>query len=366
MVFVSPKSAVTRATAPEHVMRPPPVEAAAAPKDISNDDGISMTKVMATSLGLATAVTQTHTTMQEVSPQLKGRLAEATLRATTPTLRVQDILTSIKRLQTSPQADQFAKLLTTIDVATRSVSFQALTPAAQLEQLNRLLADKQNLPHWVYGDGLLPQLVAAVSADRCSMWNAAVVAIQTGTLASDAVCVREVAVAGHRVRIHSPHQWPEQAPPMRDVVDAVSRLPVGVSRLINRIVMRPKPEASIVATANRSTMNITIHRSSLPHPTASREARVIALGNDLAHEAGHLVHGHMDSRHPALSKAFESAAQTEPRITGYAHENLSEDFAETLAVYVTTKGTPLHDAMRGLTPKRFAILDEVMVVLDRG
>jgi hypothetical protein len=327
----------------------------------SVDNGVTLTKAMATTLGMATAIIQTGDAHTASNPRLQGRLAEATLRATTPTLRVADIMASLEALQKADTKGQLQVLFQAARKATDNIAFRALPAAAQLGRLQEVFADKHNMPHWVYGDGLLPQVVAAVSPERCSVWNGVVVAAETITFSHDAVCAREVTLGTHSVVVHSPPQWPAHAPSFREVVDALSMLPLGISKHIDRIVVHPTTDGKTVASANMAAMNITIFKASLS--VGSRDARVMSLGNDLAHESAHLIHGLLLAQQPALALAFVRASEDEPHVTGYAHKNQLEDFAETMALYVTTQGTPLHDAMRGLTPKRFIVLDEIMAFL---
>ena len=45
-------------------------------------------------------------------------------------------------------------------------------------------------------------------------------------------------------------------------------------------------------------------------------------------------------------------------VSGYASASISEDVAETVTVYVSTRGTPQCAEYRRIVPHRFAMLDQ--------
>lgn len=88
------------------------------------------------------------------------------------------------------------------------------------------------------------------------------------------------------------------------------------------------------------------------------------LDSSLIHETGHVLSGREyggddDARWDRWEAAMESDGVD---ASGYARNSKGEDFAETLTLYQTVRGTPQEAELRALMPERFALIDELLGV----
>jgi hypothetical protein len=165
---------------------------------------------------------------------------------------------------------------------------------------------------------------------------------------------------------------------IQDIAAALSHLPAPVRALIKTVVLNPvdNPEDAFWRTqpnfspTMRAFMTAgedgTVHiYPSSPAP-ASDLRRIASLAGTFTHEAAHVLQPLVDAD-PALKALWDAAAASDDvRASSYAFSSRGEDFAESFALYSTSRLSPeMHAAMRNLMPQRFAAFDAIVAALPR-
>lgn len=151
----------------------------------------------------------------------------------------------------------------------------------------------------------------------------------------------------------------------------MSRVDDGVRTLIATVVLNPSTNPQDALWAGTPGFSAE-HRSFMTATTADNTVHVYPIGAPgvgvarerllagvFTHEAGHLLQPLVE-KDPALQALWTAAvASDDVRASSYAFSNDAEDFAESFAIYATTRGSPAHDAYRALMPARFSAFDAI-------
>jgi len=160
-------------------------------------------------------------------------------------------------------------------------------------------------------------------------------------------------------------------PAVDETARALSRVDDGVRTLIDIVVLNPStnPDDAMWAgtpgfSANhRSFMTATTTDNSVHiYPVGAPgvgETRERLLAGTFTHEAGHLLQPRVKADATLQALWTAAVASDDVRASSYAFSNDAEDFAESFAVYQTTKGSLAHEAYRDLMPARFAAFDAI-------
>jgi hypothetical protein len=180
---------------------------------------------------------------------------------------------------------------------------------------------------------------------------------------------------GKSISLLVPNPLLEQNLAVQDTARALALVPADVRQHIRTVVLNPStnPEDGYWRTQpgymadHRSMMSasaekqlITIYPS---QNSATGMLRARGLSVALLHEVGHLLQPKVVADEAWAAQWTKARASDDVRASDYAFSSDGEDFAETFAVYLSTRGTPSHDAYRLLMPQRFAVMDAVLPTL---
>lgn len=204
--------------------------------------------------------------------------------------------------------------------------------------------------------------------------------------------VQTVRINGHNVDIYAPATQPDLSkdaphlPSVQDIAAALAHLPPESLETVERVVINPvrnpddgywaenmeRPGFRANATAGRDG-NMTFY-------PMSSEMTPEALGDVARHEAGHFnsfdtLYENEDSVQSYIPdwaygtvsdwEDWQEAASGDGTVASrYGAENQDEDYAETYALYMGTRGTPLHAEYRQVFPNRFELLDGLVAGPD--
>ncbi len=155
-------------------------------------------------------------------------------------------------------------------------------------------------------------------------------------------------------------------PAVAETARALSRVDDNVRLLIRTVVLNPTANPDDAMWADTSGFSAD-HRSFMTATTTDNSVHVYPVGapgvgdvrerllaGTFTHEAGHLLQPRVKADRELQALWTTAVASDDVRASSYAFSNDAEDFAESFAIYATTKGTPYHDAYRALMPARFA------------
>jgi hypothetical protein len=180
------------------------------------------------------------------------------------------------------------------------------------------------------------------------------------------------------IQVITPPGVSAQHASIQDIGEALSHIPAPVRALIKTVVLNPvdnpedaywraqpgfSPTLRAFMTAGHDG-TITIYPSSPAPPTDTR--RIASLAGTFTHEAAHVLQPLVDAD-PTLKALWDQAAASDDvRASSYAFSSRGEDFAESFALYSTSRLSPeMHAAMRKLMPQRFAAFDAIVAALPR-
>jgi hypothetical protein len=179
----------------------------------------------------------------------------------------------------------------------------------------------------------------------------------------------DMRVDGRRIPIYAPHAPdPRQGHfhSAQQAASAVASLPPVSRALVTAINLNAiqNPSDAFWAVEYdmpdfRSYMTAGSDGAVDVYPTAAAQSAT-AMGRDMIHETGHTWSQQRwgeDSSDPRWQPWLDAMASDRISVSDYAARDPSEDVAETIQTYSTSKGTPAHDEYRLLVPARFAILD---------
>jgi hypothetical protein len=211
---------------------------------------------------------------------------------------------------------------------------------------------------------------ATVTDEQCSVEGA--VAFRLSAPINDLQgCHRTVSFADGStpIQLVIPKPLVEQNLLAEDVARGLALLPADVRQHIARVVLNPKNNPDDAhwqaepgySADHRSSMTASTESGTITIYPSQNQARGMLRSRGLSvamlHEVGHLVHSKVKANE-AWHAAWDTARQgDDARASNYAFSSDHEDFAETFAIYISTRGTADHDAYRLLMPQRFAVLD---------
>lgn len=156
-----------------------------------------------------------------------------------------------------------------------------------------------------------------------------------------------------------------------EIEDAVARLPAASRDVAEDVTMNPvvNPEDAYWAATYNSpdfhsfmTADAAGHITIYPSVDGTKESQDYASGT-MIHETGHTwgykrwgtdtTKGGWLAWRAAMAKDVASPS-------GYATQDITEDLAETIQVYGSTRGAPAFQEYKAILPNRFAILDAEM------
>lgn len=154
----------------------------------------------------------------------------------------------------------------------------------------------------------------------------------------------------------------------QEVAQGLSRLPAATRALVPRIIQEPRNNPDDAFWGKKygieefkSYMFTQDDHSIAVYPCPPRPS-IEQMQQTLIHESGHLLSksvygGETDPRW----KEWTDAMATDGIFpSAYAKAAKEEDFAETLEVYHSLKGTPQFDELRAMMPSRFGIMDRLL------
>jgi hypothetical protein len=261
---------------------------------------------------------------------------------------------------------------------TRTPQFMLLSPEQQAQQMSAIL-HRSDLIHGNVPDfGVVRSNISNVSYGN-ARWDDGRKHFQTAGAPPRAVVQHLTMQIGKATRdfdVVFPESWPidKQRASMAELASTLQTLPPEALSNLERIVMNPErnpsdsfwekeykiPGFESHMTAHEDTRSITVYPAT-SIPTALQK---------FVHEVGHLVSvsafGNINGNGPGWDAWKNASSADVISVSRYAQKSPAEDFAETFALYTTTKGTARHDEYRGLMPHRFAILDEIARQAELG
>lgn len=155
-----------------------------------------------------------------------------------------------------------------------------------------------------------------------------------------------------------------------EVARALAAIPAPALRKVKQVVINPvrNPEDGYWAkTFNvkdfRAAMTATTDGSINIFPAGSTTRSQKVVTGTIAHEAGHLLAYEAFGETvggPGWERYRQAVAKDGVAPSGYGTGNLNEDFAETLQLYVTRRGTVEYAELSTLFPARFAVVEDVL------
>jgi type VI secretion system secreted protein VgrG len=154
-----------------------------------------------------------------------------------------------------------------------------------------------------------------------------------------------------------------------ELTEAIADVPAEMLQFVARMALNPEAnpddlhwrsqpgfaaDHTSAMTATVANGQVTVYPNWRPKARGA-DQRGALLTTQLIHEAAHLMHARLPP--DILAQLRAADASGEPRASNYAWSNDAESFAESAALYVTTKGTPSHDAFSLIMPQRFAAID---------
>ena len=178
-----------------------------------------------------------------------------------------------------------------------------------------------------------------------------------------------VTIGGREVPVFLPHDG-KFTPPVQhtaeDVAKALASLPAPSLGQVKQVNIDPiaNPEdafwARTYGMANFSSYMTCGSEGRIDIYPAQDPRDVKYLADTLVHETGHAWSNKAwgdDPQGPAWAPWREAVRQDGLLPSTYAGSSPAEDVAESTALYLAMKGTPLADEYRKLYPKRFELLD---------
>ncbi len=251
--------------------------------------------------------------------------------------------------------------------------WRAQSPDQQELQLRALFAQPRQLHDVVPNFGAVRRNLSHVDVSPSVRAPGAVFKTAKGNSAPDAevtTLIVRVGTAKRAVVLTLPMSMSdkERARLRDDVSLALRQLPPEALRGIKSVVVNPgrnphdeefakmfnMPDFKSAMTADEDTRQLTIYP-----PTS-----IVTAVQSFTHEVGHFASidafGSIHARANTKWDAWTAAASSDGvAVSQYAMKAGHEDFAETFALYMTTKGTDQHAWYRALMPQRFAILDRL-------
>lgn len=183
----------------------------------------------------------------------------------------------------------------------------------------------------------------------------------------------EVEIDGRKIAVYLPKTPDPSSGAIHSVEDmarGLAALPEANRALVNEVRVDPKrnpqdeywakqynsPDFRSYMTAGADG-KITVYPSS-----GDTTADQSVVDSSFIHETGHTLSGQQfggddDKRWDDWESAMASDGLS---ASGYAKNSKGEDFAESLVLYQTVRGTPQEAEIRALMPERFAILDRMI------
>lgn len=154
---------------------------------------------------------------------------------------------------------------------------------------------------------------------------------------------------------------------VEQVAEAAARVPTDTRSVITRVLLNPveNPQNDYWA-AEYEEADFTAYMSAGARgvvaifPSTDSAPDEGAMPGSITHETGHAWSLRTWGKDTTQGKWIEWQAAMDSdkaAVSGYAHEAIVEDVAETIRVYVSTRGTPAFDEYRSIVPHRFAMLD---------
>jgi hypothetical protein len=154
---------------------------------------------------------------------------------------------------------------------------------------------------------------------------------------------------------------------VEQVADVAARVPAEARGVITRILLNPVEspdndywEAEYEETDFEAYMTTGAGGVVTIYPDTDALPGEDAMPGSVIHETGHAWSLRTWGRDTTQGKWLEWQAAMDSdkaAVSGYAHESILEDVAETIRVYVGTQGTPTFEEYRSIVPHRFAMLD---------
>ena len=156
-------------------------------------------------------------------------------------------------------------------------------------------------------------------------------------------------------------------PRLHRVADVLALLPPEVRRNIRSLSIEPRVDTTDRGTLARAGAagDVTYYPQPSPEPP-------VELGVTLMHETGHVISqrhwgapprdgsGRPVALQPGWRRWQSAMAADGFHTSGYAETGLEDDFAETFALYMSSRGSADMDEARQLLPNRFARIDELL------
>lgn len=196
--------------------------------------------------------------------------------------------------------------------------------------------------------------------------------------------VFEVTVRGKTIPISMPHQDPPSATSngkafgdrtnhtVATMAKALSELQPETLAVVNTVNLSatPNPEDAFWAEQYHmpgftSYMTCGASGDVNVYPMTDGEQPKEDIAETLMHESGHAwSKGRWgeDTSGPGWKPWRDAAAKDGIPVSGYAESSMDEDVAETMALYLASRGTPQFDEFRQMYPARFAVLDRELGV----
>lgn len=268
-------------------------------------------------------------------------------------------------------------LVNTIVATVLQPTFAASSPTEQQTTLSAVFADRTAYVGVYAADTHHDDVTGAASAMTdavCSATPARAFRVTDARAHPDG-CAQTVTFDTPRgpdsITLITPPTVSADHPAVAETARALSRVDDGVRTLIDIVVLNPSTNPDDATWAGTPGFSAN-HRSFMTATTTDNSVHIYPIGapgvgetrerllaGTFTHEAGHLLQPRVKADATLQALWTAAVASDDVRASSYAFSNDAEDFAESFAVYQTTKGAPAHDAYRALMPARFAAFDAI-------
>jgi hypothetical protein len=230
-------------------------------------------------------------------------------------------------------------------------------------KLEKFLVDQSATPFHPPEGAAFPRAAYTVSEGK-----------DIGSIAFRSQCAEavthEVKIGDQTIKVTLPKNPPPGTHTIEEVALALAALPPAARAQVKEVVVEPganpddaywKVEYNDPSFTSYMTAGADGIISLYPSPPKPSQAY---MDQSFIHETGHILSRSSwgdDSQSDPRWADWNAAVTADGIVpSGYGKKSPDEDFAETLVIYMTVRGTPQEAELRALMPERFKILDRLL------